>query len=57
MGRLVIHMQVMQLRMFMGFVEEMKGNPDKILALIHPEDIVLVMQKINATKSQLTALK
>jgi hypothetical protein len=28
-----------------GFLEEMEGNPDKILALIHPEDIVLVMQK------------
>jgi hypothetical protein len=25
----------------------MEGNPDKILALIHPEDIVLVMQKKN----------
>jgi hypothetical protein len=35
----------------------MEGNPDKILALIHPEDIVLVIKKINATKSQLTALK
>ncbi|SDX12983.1 PAS domain S-box protein [Flavobacterium degerlachei] len=37
--------------------EEIESDSDKIFALIHPEDVELVIQKINTTKTELVPLK